>query len=201
METQLSLHNLGQARLPQIFCIQFHHGLSLIVGALSLGTITIQKNKMILIPAELANKEKNIWRDSLCHFCLLTGTFNPFAFNVLSQILSSVIYIKFIYLFIYFWLRWVFVAACRLSLVASSGGYSSMRWAGFPWQRLLLLQSMSSRHAGFCSCGARAQLLCSMWDLPRPGLEPVSPVLAGGFLTTVPPGKHPVIYFLFLLLP
>ena len=28
-----------------------------------------------------------------------------------------------------------------------------------------------------------------MWDLPRPGLEPVSPALAGGLLTTVPPGK------------
>ena len=28
-----------------------------------------------------------------------------------------------------------------------------------------------------------------MWDLPRPGLEPVSPALAGGFLTTVPAGK------------
>ena len=39
------------------------------------------------------------------------------------------------------------------------------------------------------SCGSRAQLLCGMWDLPRPGLEPVSPALAGGFSTTVPPGK------------
>ena len=28
-----------------------------------------------------------------------------------------------------------------------------------------------------------------MWDLLGPGLKPVSPVLAGGFLTTVPPGK------------
>ena len=28
-----------------------------------------------------------------------------------------------------------------------------------------------------------------MWDLPGPGLEPVSPALAGGFLTTVLPGK------------
>ena len=28
-----------------------------------------------------------------------------------------------------------------------------------------------------------------MWDLPRPGLEPVSPALAGGLLTTAPPGK------------
>ncbi|KAJ8788184.1 hypothetical protein J1605_005483 [Eschrichtius robustus] len=30
-----------------------------------------------------------------------------------------------------------------------------------------------------------------MWDLPRPGIEPVSPALAGRFLTTVPPGKPP----------
>ena len=28
-----------------------------------------------------------------------------------------------------------------------------------------------------------------MWDLPGPGLEPVSPALAGRFSTTVPPGK------------
>ena len=28
-----------------------------------------------------------------------------------------------------------------------------------------------------------------MWDLPGPGLEPVSPALAGGFLTSAPPGK------------
>ena len=39
------------------------------------------------------------------------------------------------------------------------------------------------------SCGARAQLLRGMWDLPGPGLEPVSPALAGGFLITAPPGK------------
>ena len=45
------------------------------------------------------------------------------------------------------------------------------------------------------NCGSRAQLLRSMWDLPRPGLEPVSPALAGRFSTTVPPGK-PWITFL-----
>ena len=39
------------------------------------------------------------------------------------------------------------------------------------------------------SCGSRAQMLCGMWDLPRPGLEPVSPALAGRFSTTAPPGK------------
>ena len=39
------------------------------------------------------------------------------------------------------------------------------------------------------SCGSRAQLFRGMWDLPRPGLEPVSPALAGRFSTTAPPGK------------
>ena len=39
------------------------------------------------------------------------------------------------------------------------------------------------------SCGSRAQLLRGMWDLPRPGLEPASPALAGRFSTTAPPGK------------
>ena len=39
------------------------------------------------------------------------------------------------------------------------------------------------------NCGSRAQLLRGMWDLPSPGLEPVSPALAGRFSTTVPPGK------------
>ena len=39
------------------------------------------------------------------------------------------------------------------------------------------------------SCGAQVQLLRGMWDLPRPGVEPVSLALTGGFLTTEPPGK------------
>ena len=39
------------------------------------------------------------------------------------------------------------------------------------------------------SCGSRAQLLRGTWDLPRPGLEPVSLALAGRFATTAPPGK------------
>ena len=108
----------------------------------------------------------------------------------------------FLFLFIYFWLCWVFVAACRLSLVAASGGYPSLWW-------LLLLWSTGSRHAGFhscgsqaleCwlrSCGARTSLLRGMWDLPGPGLEPVSPALAGRFLTTAPPRRSNYCYFEF----
>ena len=43
------------------------------------------------------------------------------------------------------------------------------------------------------NCDSRVQSLRGMWDLPRPGLEPVSPALAGRFSTTAPPGKPPPI--------
>ena len=39
------------------------------------------------------------------------------------------------------------------------------------------------------NCGSQAQPLRGMWDLPRPGLEPMSPALAGRLSTTAPPGK------------
>ena len=60
------------------------------------------------------------------------------------------------FLFI-FWLHWVFVAARRLSLVAVSRGYSSLRCMGFSLWWLLLLWSMGSRCVGFSSCGTWAQ--------------------------------------------
>ena len=58
------------------------------------------------------------------------------------------------------------------------------------------------------NCGSWAWSLRGMWDLPRPGLEPVPPALAGRFSTTVPPGKPPISFISaltfmisFLLLP
>ena len=63
------------------------------------------------------------------------------------------------YKFIYFWLRWVFVAACRLSLVVASRGYSLLRCTGFSLRWLLLLRSMGSKCTGFSSCGTWAQQL------------------------------------------
>ena len=93
-------------------------------------------------------------------------------------------------LFIYLWLCWVFVSVQGLSLVVASGGYSSSRCAGLSLSRPLLLRSTGSRRAGRLSnCGSRAQLLRGTCDLPRPGLKPASPALAGRFSTTVPPGK------------
>ena len=42
-------------------------------------------------------------------------------------------------LFIYFWLCWVFVGARGLSLVAVSGGYSSLRYLGFSFAEVSLV--------------------------------------------------------------
>ena len=67
-----------------------------------------------------------------------------------------------IYLFVYFWLCWVFIAVHGLSLVVVSGAYSSLWCSGFSLQWLLLLQSTDSRHVGFSSCGTQAQYLWHM---------------------------------------
>ena len=45
------------------------------------------------------------------------------------------------------------------------------------------------------SCGMWAQLPHSLWNRPGPGIEPMLPALAGGFLHTGPPGKS--IYSIF----
>ena len=44
------------------------------------------------------------------------------------------------------------------------------------------------RCMGFSSCGSWTQLPHGTWNLPQPEIKPVSPVLAGGFLTTGPSG-------------
>ena len=80
-----------------------------------------------------------------------------------SDFLKINLFILFIF---YFWLCCIFVAACGLSLVAVSGGYSSSRCVGFSLWWLLLLQSTGSRHAGFNSCGrwASAVVARRLWS-------------------------------------
>ena len=73
-----------------------------------------------------------------------TGTERP----VLSFFLNKLIN---------FWLCWVFVAVRGLSLVAASGGYSSLWCTGFSPRWLLLFWSTGSRCTGFSSCSTRAQ--------------------------------------------
>ena len=61
-------------------------------------------------------------------------------------------------------------------------------------RRLISCGSWALEHR-LSSCGALALLLRGMWDIPRPGVEPISQAMAGGFLTTVPPGKSPISFF------
>ena len=98
-------------------------------------------------------------------------------------------------------LRRVGATLCCGAQASHCGGLSSCgAWALGVRASVVAACKLSScgmralEHADFSSCGARAQLLHSMWDLSGPGFEPVSPALAGGFLTTAPPGKS--YYFL-----
>ena len=46
------------------------------------------------------------------------------------------------------------------------------------------------------SCDAQAELLCRMWDLPGPGIKPMSLVLVGRLFSTEPAGK-PLLFLLY----
>ena len=63
-------------------------------------------------------------------------------FNLLIH--DSFFNFNFFLRFIYFCLGWVFVAACRLSLVVVSGGYSKLQCVGFSFQWFFLLRSAGS---------------------------------------------------------
>ena len=69
-----------------------------------------------------------------------------------------------------------------------------MGCAGFSLRWFLLLQSAGSRGVGFKSCGLSCPTICGIL-VPRSGMEPMSPALAGGFLTTGPPGKSSQVLF------
>ena len=90
------------------------------------------------------------------------------------------LYFFFLILFIY-WLHCVFAAAHRLSLVAVGRGYSLV-----VCEFLTVVASLDVEHR-LSSC-AWAKFPCT-WNLPRSSLNPMSPVLAGGFCTTGQPGK------------
>ena len=78
------------------------------------------------------------------------------------------------------------VATCRLS---SCGMWPQGTRASVVVACGLSSCGLRALECRLSSCGTWAQVLRGMWDLPGPGLEPVSPALAGGFLTTAPPGK------------
>ena len=104
-----------------------------------------------------------------------------------------------IYLFIY-----LFLSVLGLRFCARA--FSSCGKRGPPFiavrRPLIIAASLAAEHRlqtrRLSSCGSQAQLLRGMWDLPRPGLEPVSPASAGRFSTTAPPGKPLDVTFITL---
>ena len=79
---------------------------------------------------------------------------------------------KFMYLFIYFWLCWVFVSVWGLSLVVASGVHSSSRCAGLSLSRPFLLRSTSSSRAGSVVVAHRPSCSVACGIFPHQGSNP-----------------------------
>ena len=77
---------------------------------------------------------------------------------------------RFDYLFQSLWLHWVFVAVWACSTCGEWGLPSSWGLLASPVCRV-----RAPAHVGFSSRGAWAWWLLSLWDCPRPGIEPTSP--------------------------
>ena len=104
-------------------------------------------------------------------------------------------FINQVFLFVFFNFTYLFMAVLGLRFCARAFSSCGKRGPHFIAVRgpltvaasLVAEQRLQTRRLS--NCGSRAQLLCGMWDLPRPGLEPVSPASAGRLSTTAPPGK------------
>jgi len=95
-----------------------------------------------------------------------------------------------------FWLHWVLLAVGGLSLVAEWGllfvVVQASHCDGCPCRR-----AQAREPAVFGSCGQWAPLLCGMWDLSGPGIEPMSLALAGKFLSAVHQGSPNLLFFYY----
>ena len=150
---------------------------------------------------------------------ILWVIYSFFAILGCSQDVGSATLFFFFLIKTYFWQCWVFVTLCRLSVAAASGGYSSLPRVGVFLRWLLSLPSTGSRRSSSSSCstqlsncthrpwnararrlghyGKRTQFLYDMWNLFLPGIKPLFPALAGGFLSTVQPGKSSLFVYGF----
>ena len=91
--------------------------------------------------------------------------------------------------FFYFWLHWIFIAACGLSLVLVSRNYSLVVGHGISSSgSFSCCRARSLKHVSFSSCGFWAQLPCGTWNHSSwSGNKLISPALTGKFLSTGPP--------------
>ena len=121
----------------------------------------------------------------------VTFFFFFFFLTITNVVLLKQIYFKYLWFFVFF----MAVLGLRFCVRAfSSCGKRGPLFIAV-YGPLTIAASLVVEHRlqtrRLSNCGSRAHLLRGTWDLPRPGLEPVSPALAGGFSTTAPPGKPP----------
>ena len=135
----------------------------------------------------------------LSSYAILLGSAVFFKiYNYMWLFCSFILFIYFLrnsFIFIIYWFIHLFLAVLGLRFCARAFSSCGKQGPLFIAVRgpLTIAASLVGEHRlqtrRLSSCGSRAQLLRGMWDLPRPGLEPVSRALAGRFSTTVPPGK------------
>ena len=99
--------------------------------------------------------------------------------NALSLFLMIRILVLFVYyIYYFFWLHWVFVAFLFIFFSCALAFSSCREQASH--RCCLLFQRTGSRCMGFSSCITWAQKLWhGMWNLPGPGIKPMSLALAG----------------------
>ena len=93
----------------------------------------------------------------------------------------------FFFFFKIYWLCWIFAAASRLSLVGVNGSYSLVAVL-----RLLIVGASLMEHrleSMRVSVVVVSRLATCRIIVLKAGVQPVSPQLAGKFLTTGSPGK------------
>ena len=114
-----------------------------------------------------------------------------------------------LFCFVIFWSCWVFVTcglfpSCIEWGLLSSCGAQASDCSGFS------CGAQALGCTGFSSCGSQVllyrlnscgswdYLLCSIRDLPRSGIELISPALAGRFFITELPGKTTILNMAFI---
>ena len=117
-------------------------------------------------------------------------------------------YLSHLFFFFYYLFVCLFIWLCRV-LVAACGifhcGVQALRCGT---RASFQLWCVGPRACRLSSCGVQGSrahrfscpVACGIL-VPQPGIEPVSPALEGGFLTTGPPGKShvpPLLCFFFL---
>ena len=94
--------------------------------------------------------------------------------------------IEVFFFFFFFWLHGVFTAVLGLSLLRKVETTLQLWRTDCSLLCLLLLQSTDSGASVLWPTGLAPH---SLWNLPKSGMEPRSPALAGRFLTAGPPRK------------